>query len=103
LLKAFPQAIKGYSGTPMDTLVQLRPFREWAPGGRVSQMPTTFGKGMRAVFGGAFQAVDTERGKAARGAELRAEAQKIRAQINRAFGHSGPMGHICDDTVLDGQ
>jgi hypothetical protein len=29
--------------------------------------------------------------------------QIIATQIDRALGHVRPLGHICDDTVVDGQ
>lgn len=84
LLKAFPQALMGKSGTPMDTLVTLRPLREWLPGGRVSEMPTAGTKVTRAFLGGAFQPVSLERGKRAEVARLRQLAMLIRRKINYA-------------------
>lgn len=84
LLKAFPQAIMGNSGTQMDTLVALRPFREWMPGGRVAQMPTPAAKVGRAVLGGAFQPVSLARGRQAEAYRLRQLSLQLRQQINRA-------------------
>ncbi len=84
LIKAFPQAVMGKSGTQMDTLVAYRPFREWAPGGRVAQMPTLGGKAIRAVFGGAMQPVSKRRGLQAEAWRLRQKSIELRRKINRA-------------------
>lgn len=84
LIKAFPQAVMGKSGTPMDTLVAYRPFREWAPGGRVAQMPTLGSKAFRALLGGAMQPVSKRRGLQATAWRLRQKSIELRRKINRA-------------------
>ncbi|MFH1568637.1 MAG: hypothetical protein ABIL09_11625, partial [Gemmatimonadota bacterium] len=51
--RALPQAFMGQSGTALDAALALRPFREWLPGGRVSEMETPGRAVTRAVLGGA--------------------------------------------------
>ncbi len=85
LMKAFPQALVGNSGTQLDTLFALRPLREWSPwGGRVAAQPTLGGKVTRAVLGGALQPVSLERGVRAEQARLREQALQLRRKINQA-------------------
>ena len=85
LAKAVPKAIMGKSGTQMDTLLGLRPAREWLPGGRVSEMKGPQAQAQRMVLGGALQPMDAEKGRRARYFELSKEIQTVRAQINRAL------------------
>jgi len=83
---AIPAAFAGRSGTALDSLLALRPIREWAPGvGRVAQMPTAGRKASRAVLGGAMQPIDYQRGLEARFYELDRQQREIRAQYNRAL------------------
>jgi len=78
-------ALGGRSGTALDTLLGLRPVREWGPGGRVAQMPTPGAKAQRAVLGGAIQPVDYQRGLQARYYELDRLQRELRSQYNRAL------------------
>ncbi len=82
LVKAFPEAILGKSGTPMDTLLSTRPLREALV--RIPQMPTAGGKLKRGFLGGAFQSVDLEKGQAAVAWQLRDQISRVRSGINRA-------------------
>lgn len=84
LLKAFPRALAGRSGTQMDVLAALRPVREWGPGGRVSQMPTATGKALRLTIGGAVQPVEKKRGLATEYVRLRDLVRRLRSGLNRA-------------------
>ena len=83
---AIPAAFAGRSGTALDSLLALRPIREWAPRvGRVAEMPTAGRKVSRAVLGGALQPIDYQRGLEARFYELDRQQRELRARYNRAL------------------
>jgi len=84
-LRGLGRAFAGRSGTAADALLGLRSVREWAPGGRVSEMPTLGGKLQRVMLGGAIQPVDYQRGLQARYYELDRLQRQLRGQYNRAL------------------
>ncbi|HUU60551.1 MAG TPA: hypothetical protein VMZ50_13505, partial [Phycisphaerae bacterium] len=84
VMKAFPQALMGNSGTPLDSLVSVRPLREYMPGGRVAAMQTKPAAATRAVLGGALQPASSRAGYAAKYAKLRAAIWRLRTEFARA-------------------
>lgn len=86
LAQAIPQALLGQSGTALDSLLAVRPLREYAPMvGRVAAMPTTGRQVARGLVGGALQPVDYQKGLTGRYYELNNLQQQLRAAHQRAL------------------
>ncbi|MDD4890537.1 MAG: hypothetical protein PHU85_11485 [Phycisphaerae bacterium] len=96
-LGAVPKALAGRSNTFLDSMLALRPVREWGPGGRVAEMPTAGRSAQRLLLGGAVQPVDYGRGLQARYYELETQQRDLRAQYNRAL-QAGDKG-LADDLL----
>lgn len=76
---------QGKTGTALDSLTTIRAVREFAPGGRVSDIEGLGNKAVRSVIGGALQPVDRERGLLDLFFELDSQQRKLRADYNRAL------------------
>jgi len=82
LVKAFPQAILGKSGTPLDSLVSVRPVREiW----RAAEMGNPGAAAGRMLIGGALQPLNAKAGAYEKYKALTTESQKLRTQIANAL------------------
>jgi hypothetical protein len=81
LMKAFPQALFGKSGTQLDTLFSVRPLRELV---RTAEMPTVAGKLLRPLLGGSIQPLSAARGYAEQYGRLTDMIRKTRNALNRA-------------------
>ncbi|HUT57159.1 MAG TPA: hypothetical protein VNA25_04725 [Phycisphaerae bacterium] len=84
-LRSIPAALAGSSNTALDSMIGLRPAREWGPGGRLWQMPTAGRKAARLFLGGAVQPMDYQRGLMANYYEMDRKQRELRAQYNRAL------------------
>ena len=92
MLGNIPRGVLGKSGTTMDSLVGMRPVKEYNPwGGRVAQQKTTGGKIARGLIGGAVQQVSRQAGMRERDLATKNELVQLRRDIARA-GEAKDMG-----------
>ena len=82
LLSGMPAALVGRSGTPLDSLMAIRPLREAVR--TAKDMPSTGEKIGRAFIGGALQPLTRQRALSMRYVTIKDELDEVRNAINRA-------------------
>jgi len=82
LLSGMPAALVGRSGTPLDSLMSVRPAREAVR--TIKDMPDTKQRVLRTFIGGSLQPLTRQRALSMRYVKIKAELDKVRSAINRA-------------------
>jgi hypothetical protein len=77
-----PAALTGQTGTPLDSLLTIRPIREY--GVRVGQQPTVGRAISRALLGGAYQPISREAGLRDIDIQTGGALQRLRSKLVRA-------------------
>ncbi len=82
MLSGMPAALVGRSGTPLDSLMSIRPLREAVR--TAKDMPDAKTRVLRGVLGGSLQPLTRQRALSTRYVEIKDELDKVRSAINRA-------------------